>query len=71
MCVRSNQAAKSAVKHTRCFVFFKPPSLSLSFLEVLSSILGFLSAKLETNGCLGAKCLNLSKETQIDTLKES
>lgn len=25
---------------------------------------------LQTNGCLGAKCLNLSKETQIDTLKK-
>lgn len=54
-------------------VYFSSLSLLLcsSFLGVFSSILVSLSGKLETNGCFGAKCLNLSKETQIDTLKEN
>lgn len=49
-------------------VFFFPLCLFLFFYFL--GYFYFTLVCLETNGCLGAKCLNLSKETQIDTLKE-
>lgn len=52
-------------------VFFFPLCLTpFFFFFYFLGYFYFTMVCLETKGCLRAKCLNLSKETQIDTLKE-